>query len=111
MVAGARSRARSLVALTAAGDPTEATLALATDQFIVAGPDVTSGYPWFGGWTRDTMTSYEGLFLETGRADEGRQPLLRCDARRGDVGERCRYRDARAQHRRRFVKQGAPAPA
>lgn len=77
VVAGARSRARSLVARAAAGDPAEATLALAADQFIVAGPDVIAGYPWFGGWTRDTMTSYEGLFLETGRADEGRQLLLR----------------------------------
>jgi predicted glycogen debranching enzyme len=30
-----------------------------------------AGYPWFGTWSRDTMTSYEGLFLRSGRADEG----------------------------------------
>src|SRR5205823_4933675 len=28
-------------------------------------------------WSRDTMTSYEGLLLETGREDEGRALLLR----------------------------------
>ena len=27
------------------------------------GPDVVAGYPWFGAWSRDTMISYEGLFL------------------------------------------------
>ncbi|NUT36346.1 MAG: amylo-alpha-1,6-glucosidase [Hamadaea sp.] len=51
----------------------------AADQFIVrtsAGPDVVAGYPWFGAWGRDTMTSYEGLFLATGRVDEGRELLL-----------------------------------
>ncbi len=40
-------------------------------------PDLVAGYPWFGAWARDTMTSYEGLFLETGRADEGRRLLER----------------------------------
>ena len=34
-----------------------------------------AGYPWFGAWSRDTMISYEGLFLTTGRADEGRELL------------------------------------
>lgn len=54
------------------------TLGLAADAFIVEGPngpDVVAGYPWFGAWSRDTMTSYEGLFLETGRFDEGRALL------------------------------------
>lgn len=51
------------------------TLALAADAFIVKGPDVVAGYPWFGAWSRDTMTSYEGLFLVTGRAQEGRELL------------------------------------
>ncbi|PWU50260.1 amylo-alpha-1,6-glucosidase, partial [Micromonospora globispora] len=63
-------------------DPVEATLALAADAFVVstaAGPDVVAGYPWFGAWSRDTMTSYEGLFLCTNRADEGRA-LLRAYA-------------------------------
>ena len=57
-------------------------LALAADAFVVRtadGPDVVAGYPWFGAWSRDTMTSYEGLFLTTGRADEGRE-LLRAYA-------------------------------
>jgi predicted glycogen debranching enzyme len=52
-------------------------LLLAADQFIVAGPTVVAGYPWFGDWSRDTMTSYEGLFLESGRAEEGRALLER----------------------------------
>jgi len=54
----------------------------AADQFIVrtsAGPDVVAGYPWFGAWGRDTMTAYEGLFLSTGRVEEGRE-LLRAYA-------------------------------
>ncbi|WP_117208526.1 amylo-alpha-1,6-glucosidase [Allorhizocola rhizosphaerae] len=48
----------------------------AADAFIVKGPEVVAGYPWFGAWSRDTMTSYEGLFLATGRHDEGRELLL-----------------------------------
>jgi len=41
---------------------------------------VVAGYPWFGDWSRDTFTSYEGLFLETGRSDEGRSLLGRAAA-------------------------------
>ncbi|MBO0871466.1 MAG: amylo-alpha-1,6-glucosidase, partial [Micromonosporaceae bacterium] len=62
-------------------------LALAADAFIIeggAGPDVVAGYPWFGAWSRDTMIAYEGLFLATGRATEGRE-LLRAYA--GTVSE------------------------
>ena len=77
IVAGARDRARELVARARAADSVEASLALAADQFVVAGPTVVAGYPWFGDWSRDTMTSYEGLFLETSREDEGRRLLLR----------------------------------
>src|SRR4051794_34688001 len=50
----------------------------AADQFVIrtaAGPDVVAGYPWFGAWARDTMLSYEGLFLHTRRFDEGRRLL------------------------------------
>ncbi len=57
-------------------------LGLAADAFIVrtaSGPDVVAGYPWFGAWTRDTMIAYEGLFLATGRVNEGRE-LLRAYA-------------------------------
>ncbi|WP_305786858.1 amylo-alpha-1,6-glucosidase [Symbioplanes lichenis] len=74
VIAAAHDRARSLIT-TAQGDP----LALAADQFLVAaadGPDVVAGYPWFGSYLGDTMTAYEGLFLATGRADEGRELLI-----------------------------------
>jgi predicted glycogen debranching enzyme len=70
-------RARSLVAAAGADDEAGRLLALAADQFIVSGPTVVAGYPWFGDWSRDTMTSYEGLFLEGGRSGEGRELLLR----------------------------------
>jgi predicted glycogen debranching enzyme len=76
----ARCRAASAVARAAAADDVERTLALAADQFVVAGPAVVAGYPWFGEWSRDSMTAYEGLFLETGRAEEGRAMLLRAAA-------------------------------
>jgi predicted glycogen debranching enzyme len=72
-----RRHARAIAA--AAPDSTTAALALAADAFVVttpAGPDVVAGYPWFGSWSRDTMISYEGLFLATGRAAEGRALLL-----------------------------------
>jgi predicted glycogen debranching enzyme len=71
-------RARRHRRLVAAGGP----LAAAADAFIVrtpAGPDVVAGYPWFGVWSRDTMIAYEGLFLRTGRYEEGRD-LLRAYA-------------------------------
>src|SRR5258708_5997516 len=70
-------RARSIVAAAGAGDEAGRLLALAADQFIVSGPTVVAGYPWFGDWSRDTMTSYQGLFLQCGRSEEGRALLLR----------------------------------
>ncbi|HYM50887.1 MAG TPA: amylo-alpha-1,6-glucosidase [Candidatus Limnocylindrales bacterium] len=81
IVAGARDRARAVVRRAKPADGVDARLALAADQMIVAGPTVNAGYPWFGEWSRDTMTSYEGLFLETGRADEGRRVLDRAASR------------------------------
>jgi predicted glycogen debranching enzyme len=39
-----------------------------------------AGYPWFGEWSRDLMTSYEGLFLTTGRWSTGREALRRAAA-------------------------------
>jgi predicted glycogen debranching enzyme len=77
MVARAIDRAAGVVATAHADDETGRLLALAADQFIVSGPTVVAGYPWFGEWSRDTTTSYEGLFLETGREAEGRALLLR----------------------------------
>jgi predicted glycogen debranching enzyme len=76
VIADARSRARRLIARANARSPVEEHLALAADTFVIAGPDVVAGYPWFGSWSRDTMISFEGLFLETGRAGEGRELLL-----------------------------------
>ncbi len=78
--AAARARARSLLtragAGAGAGDDADRTLVLAADRFVTASPpSVVAGYPWFGAWARDTLTSYEGLFLETGRIGEGRELL------------------------------------
>lgn len=81
LVDEARRRRRAIAA--GAADPVAATLRVAADAFIVTTgsghPDVVAGYPWFGAWSRDTMISYEGLFLRTGRAGEGRE-LLRAYA-------------------------------
>ena len=78
-MAAARRRNRQVVASAKPADDVEATLALAADAFVVrtgdAAADVVAGYPWFGAWSRDTMISYEGLFLCTGRADLGRALL------------------------------------
>src|SRR4029077_13686749 len=67
----------AVIANAKAVDEIDRSLALAADQFIVGGPSVVAGYPWYGAWSRDTMTSYEGLFLETGRHEEGRKLLVR----------------------------------
>ncbi|MFI5894676.1 amylo-alpha-1,6-glucosidase [Actinoplanes sp. NPDC051513] len=78
VVGAARLRNRAVVAAAQPADDAQATLALAADAFIVqtrSGPDVVAGYPWFGAWSRDTMLSYEGLFLTTNRSGEGRELL------------------------------------
>jgi predicted glycogen debranching enzyme len=80
MVDAARKRACDVAVRAGAVDECEELLAHAADQFIVstaAGPDVIAGYPWFGSWSRDTLTSYEGLFLLTGRFSEGAALLER----------------------------------
>ncbi len=74
VVAETRDRSRSLVAAAGVRDEVAARLTLAADAFVVRAaehPEVIAGYPWFGAWSRDTMTSYEGLFLDTGRPTEG----------------------------------------
>jgi predicted glycogen debranching enzyme len=79
IIAGGRARARAIASAAGAVDHADELLAHAADQFIVrspGGPTVVAGYPWFGDWSRDTMTSHEGLFLDTGRSDEGRVLLL-----------------------------------
>jgi predicted glycogen debranching enzyme len=80
VISQARQRARDLVAGL---DGDTATLRRAADTFVIrsesGAPDVVAGYPWFGTWSRDTMIAYEGLFLSTGRVDQGRT-LLRAYA-------------------------------
>jgi predicted glycogen debranching enzyme len=83
IVEGARSRAFDLAERAAAADDVGRILVRAADQFIVqtpTGPTAVAGYPWFGEWSRDLFTSYEGLFLCTGRVEEGREVLLRAAA-------------------------------
>lgn len=77
VVAAAAGRARSVAAAARPDDDADRLLAVAADAFVVVGPTVVAGYPWFGEWSRDALTSYAGLFLETGRADEGRLLLER----------------------------------
>ncbi len=77
IVDAARRRSAEVAAAARPGDDVDRLLAVAAEQFVVEGPTVVAGYPWFGDWSRDTMTSYEGLFLETGRWDEGRALLVR----------------------------------
>ncbi len=81
VITAARRRARTLT--RPEDDETTGALTVAADAFIVrtgtGRPDVVAGYPWFGSWSRDTMIAYEGLFLATRRADEGRS-LLRAHA-------------------------------
>ncbi|GAB2616565.1 glycogen debranching protein [Paractinoplanes abujensis] len=81
VIRAARDRARELIVTAKADGPAE-TLVLAADAFIVRAadrPDVVTGYPGAGPRLIDTAIAYEGLFLDTGRADEGRE-LLRASA-------------------------------
>lgn len=78
IVADARARAAHLLAAAHATDETDAQLVLAADQFAITTsgrPTAVAGYPWFGEWSRDLMTSYEGLYLSANRHDEGREVL------------------------------------
>src|SRR5262249_55171986 len=78
IVAAARERAGELLRTASAGDAVDAQLVLAADQFVIATdgrPTAVAGYPWFGEWSRDLMTSYEGLYLSTNRSTEGRDVL------------------------------------
>ena len=83
IVTDARARADALAVRAGAADDVGRVLAVAADRFVVRtsnGPTAVAGYPWFGEWSRDLFTSYEGLFLCTGREDEGRAVLQRAAA-------------------------------
>jgi predicted glycogen debranching enzyme len=77
IIAAEVERRASVLAAAHVRDGVDATLALAADAFVIAGPDIVAGYPWFGAWSRDTMTSYEGLILTANRAETGRDLLRR----------------------------------
>ena len=78
IVEAARRRAHELVLRAGVTSEASKQLVLAADQFAITSagrPTAVAGYPWFGEWSRDLMTSYEGLYLATGRHDEGREVL------------------------------------
>lgn len=59
------------------------TLIKATDDFVVYRPKfglhtVIAGYPWFLDWGRDSLISFEGLFLVTKRYELAREIILTC---------------------------------
>ena len=83
IVAAARERYDAVAKSAGATGDVERELAHAADLHVVrtsTGPTVVAGYPWFGEWSRDTFIAYEGLFLTTGRAAEGRVLLRRAAA-------------------------------
>ncbi len=84
----ARAPRRLLAAARARRRRRTAQLVLAADEFVVDHadrPDVVAGYPWFGAWSRDTMTSYEGLFLD--HRARTRRAARRCCGRARTVSE------------------------
>ena len=56
---------------------------IACDNFIIKRPlfntySAIAGYPWFLDWMRDTLISFEGLFLVTRRFDNAKKVLQHC---------------------------------
>ena len=56
---------------------------IAIDNFIIKRPlfdtySVIAGYPWFLDWLRDTLISFEGLFLVTKKYDKAKKLLKHC---------------------------------
>ncbi|WP_239082347.1 glycogen debranching enzyme N-terminal domain-containing protein [Actinoplanes teichomyceticus] len=81
VLAAARERAHRLVT-AAKAEGYAGTLTLAADTFVIRVADrpvIADGYPWSG--HPGSLAAYEGLFLDTGRAPEGRE-LLRAVAGR-----------------------------
>ena len=116
IVRAARDRADALVRQAGVACAADAQLVLAADQFVIDhdGPTAVAGYPWFGEWSRDLMTSYEGLFLSTGASGgrTQRTPPGRGDRLRGHARQHSRHRHARVQHgRRHALVRPCPRPA
>ena len=62
-------------------DELKRTFLTAIDNFIVYRPifglhTAIAGYPWFLDWGRDTLISFEGLFLKTKRYEQAKEALL-----------------------------------
>ena len=62
-------------------DNLKRTFLTAIDNFIVFRPTfalhtVVAGYPWFLDWGRDTLISFEGLFLKTKRFEQAQKVLF-----------------------------------
>ena len=56
---------------------------IASDNFIIKRPlfntySAIAGYPWFLDWMRDTLISFEGLFLVPKRYDKAKKVLQHC---------------------------------
>lgn len=59
------------------------TFLIAIDNFIIKRPlfdtySAIAGYPWFLDWMRDTLISFEGLFLVTRRFGNAKKVLKHC---------------------------------
>jgi len=73
-------RLEKTVAAAGYSDKFASALVRACDNFIVYrestnSKTVIAGYPWFTDWGRDTMISFTGLTLATGRFDDAREIL------------------------------------
>lgn len=76
-------KSESIVPIEKMHEELKTLLVKATDNFIVYRPSfglhtVIAGYPWFLDWGRDTLISFEGLFLATKRYNLAREILLTC---------------------------------
>ncbi len=86
--AAERARRELTVAQAPDSDEITKTLAVASEQYIVARQSektVIAGYPWFSDWGRDTMISLPGLALSTRRFDVARG-ILRTFAQAASQG-------------------------
>lgn len=80
IIEGAKKRAESIVLQSGFSDDFLKTLAVSADNFVTdrestAGKTILAGLPWFTDWGRDTMISFTGLVLETGRFEDAKSIL------------------------------------